>query len=627
MRSGSATADREEPRPLVPEDLLQVRTITDPQVSPDGARVAFVVSRMDAEANQILSNVWLVPVDSSREALQVTFGPRRDSRPRWSPDGNRLAFLSSRQRDWADDLYVLGVTGGEARRLAALPRGILDYAWAPDGRELALLGRPEYPVDPDRPAAKDEAERRRHHLERAVFVDKFRFRFDGLGLLDQEARQVWICDHDGGELRPVTDGPWETSRPRWNPTGTITFLSNRGPDHEQSDVTEVLEVMPGRPPVQISSNQLWVHSFAFSPDGQLAVLGVPDPDASGDGLNANLYIDGVCQTTGLGRTATNVVFSDLAPPGDFNDPCWSADGRSVYFQVSDAGRVHLHRQPIGGASEAVLGGDRLITAYSLGGQTLAFISTSPDDPVSLRAAHTDGSGEFVLFDPNSWVRGRTLSRLAQLEVGVGDRPVDGWKMLPPGYEGGQMPTVLLIHGGPHAAYGHAFQFNFNVLAGAGYAVVCCNPPGSQSYEEEFATAIHGRCGELDLPYYMAVLDAAIQEGFADPERLGVGGTSYGGYASVADHAHESFPGCSCRQPGRRVPLVVRRERHGMALRCQGASGRTLAGSRRLLAVVTCHIPRARHNPTSPVCRDSRSADASGTGLQRLRSAAQAGQAL
>jgi dipeptidyl aminopeptidase/acylaminoacyl peptidase len=187
----------------------------------------------------------------------------------------------------------------------------------------------------------------------------------------------------------------------------------------------------------------------------------------------------------------------------------------------------------GAHPELVLGGRRVVAGYSLGGERLAFLSSDPLDPLSLRSCALDGSEERVLFDPNPWLAEKTLAQLAELSFEQEGEKIDGWAMLPPGHrQGDRVPTLLYIHGGPHSAYGWSFQFVFQVLAGAGYAVVYCNPPGSQTYAEEFALRVRRRWGELDFPYFMELVDRAIEAGFADGDTLGVGGASYGGYSTL-----------------------------------------------------------------------------------------------
>jgi dipeptidyl aminopeptidase/acylaminoacyl peptidase len=519
----------------VAEDLLRFQMVTDPQVSPDGTRVAFVQIRMDADANEQKANIWLVSADGSAPARQITFGPRRDSRPRWSPDGRRLAFVSNRDRDWAADLYVLELDGGEPRRVCSLPRGIEDYDWSSDGGRFALLGKPEYPDDEERPPAAGAEERRKRYQERVRHIKRFRYRMDGKGQLDDETVQVWVCALEGGEPRMLTDGPFEIQRPRWAPGGGIAFLSNRDPDHDRSSVSEIYLVgADDREVTQLTSYGQPMIAFSFGPDGSLATLRADGPDGLSGAAHQWLYIGDECRTRHLDRSAYAMTMADTMPGREPLDPIWSSDGRTVYFEIGDAGCSHLYRVPAGnGEPEQVLGGRRVVAQPSLGGKTLAFVSTAPDEPASVRAASVDGGPEVRLHDPNPWVRERALAEMTHFQFELDGNCVDAWAFLPPGLgEGERAPTLLYIHGGPHAAYGWSFHLIDQILAGAGYAVIECNPPGSQTYAESFASVLLGAWGELDFPYFMRLVDVAVEKGFADPERLGVGGASYGGYSTL-----------------------------------------------------------------------------------------------
>jgi dipeptidyl aminopeptidase/acylaminoacyl peptidase len=175
---------------------------------------------------------------------------------------------------------------------------------------------------------------------------------------------------------------------------------------------------------------------------------------------------------------------------------------------------------------------------SIAAGTVVFLSTAPDEPVSLRAAGVDGTGERVLFDPNPWMRDTALGTLCPVALHHDGEAIDAWALLPPGArEGEPQPTLLYIHGGPHAAYGWSFPFVFQILAGAGYAILYCNPPGSQTYSEEFAGRVSGAWGEVDFPCFMALVDRAVEAGIADPDRLGVGGASYGGFSTLWTITH------------------------------------------------------------------------------------------
>lgn len=509
-------------------DILRFNMISDPQLSPDGRQVAFVLTEQDATADRQATSVWLVPADGSAEARRLTAGPR-DVRPRWSPDSRRLAFLSAREREWAKDLYVLDMAGGEPRRVVELPRGAIEYAWSPDGASFALVGGPELPPDPDREPPANPEEARKRYQERVRYVSRFRYRLDGQGVLDDEARQVWVVGADGVQLRMLTDGDADASRVAWQPDGRIAFLSNREPDHDRSQVVEVYAVAATGAVERLTCVEKVIVAFGAAPDGTLATLRTDTGDPYG-GVHIRLWAGDECLTRELDRTSAPVVLADTLQGLDVADPAWH-DGW-WYFQVADRGVVHVYRARPGQPPQRIVGGRRVVGALSVAAGLVAFVSTAPDDPVSLRVASVDGGRERILFEPNPWMRDVALGTLRPVDLDHAGEAIDAWALLPPGSPHSSLPTLLYIHGGPHAAYSWSFTFVFHVLAGAGYAVVYCNPPGSQTYAEEFSRRVRGAWGEVDFPCFMALADRAIEMGFADPERLGVGGASYGGFSTL-----------------------------------------------------------------------------------------------
>jgi dipeptidyl aminopeptidase/acylaminoacyl peptidase len=523
--------------PLTPEDILEIQMVAEPQVSADGTLVAFTVTAQDAEANQARSSIWVAATDGSAPPRRLTQGPARDQRPRFSPDGKHLAFLSNREREWRHDLHVLDLAGGESTRVARLPRGILDFDWSPDGRRLALLGRPDWPSDPDMPPAKDDEEARKRYQERTRhLVNRFRYRMDGLGQLDDEEPQIWVVNVSGEnkDLRQITHGPWPASRPRWTPDGRVAYLANHSEDWWRSELIDVWAVDPdGGEPQRLTPGTATVTTFAFAPDGKMAYVAIGPGPGSLFARNHHLFIGDEDRTAGLDRSVWANVNTDMTLPRDVPDLCWTRDSTALYTPITDRGRIAIARtEAAGGPPQATVDGDRVIPAFSLGGSRLAFLSTSFDDPLTLRVANSDGTDERVLFEPNPWLRGRALGRVNAMPFEHEGRTIDAWVLLPPGYGGGRVPTILDIHGGPHAAWGWSFSHVMQTMAGQGHAVVFCNSPGSQTYDQDFSVGLTGRWGELDFPVWMAAVDRAIADGVADPERLGVTGASYGGFSTL-----------------------------------------------------------------------------------------------
>ncbi|MBV8981297.1 MAG: PD40 domain-containing protein, partial [Acidimicrobiia bacterium] len=367
--------------PLGDLDILRFRMLADPKLSPDGGQVAFVLVEQDAEANRQASSIWSVSAEGSAPPRRLTAGPD-DGRPRWSPDGSRLAFLSVREREWARDLLVLDMRGGEAERIAALPRGALEFAWSPDGDRLCLVGGPEYPAEPGRSAPATPAEANRRYRERVRHIRRFRYRFDGLGELDDEAAQLWVVNADGSGLRMITEGASDVRRPSWLDAERIAFLSNRRPDFDRSEVAEVYAVeAAGGPVTQLTSHETSTSAFGMAPDGRLATLRTDAPDPF-DARHHRVWIDGECLTREKDRASASVVLADTMTRREPMDPTWSDSW--LYFELIDGGRQHVYRARPGLSPQLVVGGDRVVAGFSTDGRSAAFLSSGPDDPLSLR---------------------------------------------------------------------------------------------------------------------------------------------------------------------------------------------------------------------------------------------------
>ena len=514
-------------RSMTADDLLRIAVVDDPRISPDGRTVAFVVTTTDRAANEYRSAIWTVPTTGG-DPVQFTSGERRDTTPRWSPDGARLAFLSDRGGGKAQ-LFVMPARGGEARRLTSLPDAIREYAWSPGGDRLAFVGRVRpagapAPDDPTPPVARE--------------IDRIKHKYDGQGLLVGR-EHLFVVAADGGEPRQITDGDWDDREPAWSPDGrSIAFASNRSPDRDTNDASQIWVVAAGGGRARrVSKGEELLTGPAWSPDGQrIACVGrVANGPA---GANFRLWLlpaeggAATCLTPGFDRSIGSDVLADLRAHAPEPVPTWTPDGARIRFLASDAGNAHIFEVDVDGRAgepRRLLAGERQILSFSVAGSTLAFAATSPLDPGDVFVAADDGSGERRLTDVNRALLDELdLSPPEPLDaVGADGRPVQGWIL--PGRGRGKRPTILEIHGGPHALYGNAFFHEFQLLAAHGYTVVYTNPRGSRGYGERFCSEIAGGWGELDYQDLMAAVDVACARRDVDSDRLGVAGGSYGGY--------------------------------------------------------------------------------------------------
>lgn len=533
------TAGRQErataTRRLEPEDLMDLRALTDAQIAPDGTRIAYAVKTPDLEHNEYRSAVHLIPT-AGGEARQLTAGTARDTMPRWSPDGTQIAFISD--RGGSAQLYVTTPDGAEPRQVTELEHDVTGLAWSPRGDRLAVTSTAgseggdamvEWPGGPIRR------------------IDRLRYRFDVTGYTDGHAQQLWIVPLQGAGAWQLTSGSGNTAAPAWSPDGTqIAFVTNREDDIDLSFKSHLYAIAVPDAPSDATGDDgarvldhtaHHVGNPVWSPDGKrIAYIGLR-ADAPTGGNNTIFVVEAAGGTPenvtgGWDRSPGLGIFSDTwnVGPALF----WSPDGTAQFFTAPDQGRLSLFRAA-GGTVETVLGGERTVgfVSASADGAQLAFVAGDMTNPCDLYTAAADGGGERRLTDLNAAVLAAVpLITPEHLPFTAFDGrfEVDAWLLRPVGYQEGQTyPLVQIIHGGPHSIFGHVFFFDMQLWANRGWNVLFVNPRASQGYGEAFATANLGDWGGADWKEQEAALDLVIARGGVDTERLAVTGLSYGGF--------------------------------------------------------------------------------------------------
>lgn len=530
-------------RAMTPEDLTHIQWPSDPQLSPDGQRVAFVVTTLSVEQDAYLSNIWLV--DTSGGLLRrFTTGPWRDTAPRWSPDGTRLAFLSEREPHKKAQLYVMPADGGEARRLTDLVHGVSQPVWSPDSTRLACVARVGGWQEPDDP---DE----RQKSKPARVITSLKYKFNGDGFVYDRRPHIFVVPADGGPVQQVTDGDYVDGDPAWSPDSqTIAFTSARHAERDDDHAADVwLVAATGGEPRRLTDTAGPVSLPVFAPDGQrLAFLGHRYRHDAGRNLRLwTIPLAGgvpTCLTPDLDRTC--------APFFGAISPQWSVDGAWLTFTVEDQGAVPVYRVWASGgkAPEAIVSGERQVTGMAHGTTHLALTVTNPVSPGEVVVCRADGTEVCPLTALNRpWQADVALSQPQCWRYVRAGYTLDCWVMPPYGYTPGQRyPALLVIHGGPHTQYGVNFFDEFQVYAGAGYGVIYTNPRGSQGYGEAFTRAVHGDWGGGDYADVMAGLDEALRQcPWIDPERLGILGGSYGGFLTSWAVAHTTRFKAACSE--------------------------------------------------------------------------------
>ena len=514
-------------RPVGVSDLARVKDVTDPQISPDGAWVAYSVSTSDTATDKDNSDIWMASWDG-KEQVQLTRSPAGEHAPRWSPDGRQLAFLSDRDDEHdVGQLWLMDRAGGEPERVTDLPGGVTDLAWSPDGRRLALIVR-----DPD-PAQKTPGDTS-SRAPAPIVIDRYQFKADETGWLGDQHDHLYLYDVAARTATPLVAGEYDEAAPSWSPDGrSIAFVSRRRPEFDRTDNYDlyVVEATPGAEPRQLTTfegpdlNPEWGgRAPAWSPDGSRIAY------VQGGPLKLMYYagqkVAVVPAAGGPARVLTAALDRNVL------SPAFSSDGASVLFLLEDDRVYHLARVPAaGGPVERLVEGRRSLTEFALGpGGRMAVAWSSAEAPSELAAV--DGHGLRPITRQNdAWRAEVRLEPVEEISVRSRDgTEIHGFMVKPPGYQAGhRYPAILRLHGGPVWQYYHDFaNLDWQVLAAQGYVVLAVNPRGSSGRGEKFSTAIWARWGQKDGEDVLAAVDWAVAQGIADPERLGIGGWSYGG---------------------------------------------------------------------------------------------------
>ena len=536
-------AQQTAPRAVNIADLFAFRDLHDPQISPDGQWVAYAVGIADREADKNEERIWMTAA-AGGEAIALTAEGVSSSHPRWSPDGKYLAFLSARN-EGKTQVWLLNRQGGEAQKLTDTPQDVDDFAWSPDGKRLVLVLRDAKPEELEEAKTKDQNKEKegadkskKPKSEKPWVVNRLQFKRDTVGYLDRRRTHLYVFDVAAKSQTQVTSGDFDDDEPSWSPDGTrIAFTSNRSmPDPDRTYNADIWVVAAnnkdqGAHPTQVTANPGEDHSAAWSPDGkwiayssqldpklfqystkQIAV--VPAPELGGKPGEAKVL------TRALDRMAT--------------EPKFSLDGKSIYFIADDDGTQNLCLVEV--ATQKLtrpIGGRMMLYDYSLSktGEIAAQITTldRPNEIFSLPAGKltriTHANDEILAklkLSQGEYVKFKSKDGTA----------VSGYLYKPVDYVAGKKyPTILRPHGGPVWAYYAEFDHLPQVLAANGYVVLFPNPRGSSGYGEDYCKAIFADWGNKDFQDDMAMVDYAIAQGITDPDKMGVGGWSYGGIST------------------------------------------------------------------------------------------------
>ncbi|MEJ7838601.1 MAG: S9 family peptidase [Thermomicrobiales bacterium] len=545
-------------RALQLDDLFAIGIVSDPQISPSATHITWVETRLDKDEDTYRAAIWIANADGS-SPRKLTSGTQRDTNPRWSPDGRSIAFVSNRKpaREPVDfekpedsdkkptgtpdadakplpQIWVISLDGGEAMQATNHPGGASSPTWSADGAALAFVASDKV----------NENDPFNAPITTGTYADErvvndIRYRFDGRGWLESFSH-IWTVPVASTGMTQRTFGDANDSQPAWSPDGT-SLVFTRSPRQVnatgRSSSIFLLNLASGASSAVMPLDGSF-DSPAFSPNGkQLAFFDSGDPNVNG--LNVKLgtiELDGSKHQIFDGSVDLSFGdfgMSDVSTSSD-GLPRW-VDDSSIAFLVSRQGETQIHKLDLTkNKLKPLTSGKRRIMGFDLNKGDLAFVSGEIHKPTELFIATANGKKERQITSANSqYLSEVRLSEAINLDVTSADgQKIQAWLMPPHDYNPenpARYPLIVQIHGGPHAMYSYAMFHEMQLMAAKNYGVVFCNPRGSSGYGEHFTMCTRGTWGESDMPDVMATLEAALEQPWVDPDRLGVTGGSYGGY--------------------------------------------------------------------------------------------------
>ncbi|MDX6695319.1 MAG: hypothetical protein QOF02_2922 [Blastocatellia bacterium] len=557
-------------RGMTAEDVLRVAGVGDAQISPDGEWVVYTVSTVEREATR--TTLWIAR--TARISLQAQAAGRAPvpllstdwsgSNPRWSPDGKRIAFLSTREGQAG--IYVVAVADRQPRLVAAVHDANFfityageSFAWSPDSHRIAFINAVE--DESDSPSSSAATRTGKPNDPRVVDRIQYKTR---TGFSDRARTHVWLVDVDAPadrmQPRQLTSGAFYDHALSWNPQGSeIAFLSNHEVDPEANNNSDIFAVDVQGRVRQLTATPGCEYEPAWSPDGKWIAYTATTRDITTiDSVAEDTHVWLIEAEGGRGRELT------AAQDRRARSPRWSANSRSIYFLANQRGRTHIYRVSIDGASpQALFEPSELsaprplnelsapfsryyqISSFSLNAQSSALFAFTLSDAtrpheVWLGSTSTRSSVErlnegFALrlsAHNDTLARGVSLVQPEEINFKSFDGTnIQGWLMKPLNFrEGQRYPLILSIHGGPHGMYGYSFNPAFQVYAARGYAVLFLNPRGSNGYGQKFSDGTLREWGGGDYRDLMLGVDeVARSRAWIDTDRMGVTGGSYGGF--------------------------------------------------------------------------------------------------
>jgi len=523
-------------RPITAEDLCKFKFVGDPQLSPKKDKIAYVLTHVDHKKDGYYSFIYITDLNGEGRKFTSHYVKEslvKDTAPKWSPDGKKLAFRSN--RTGKNQVWLLHIDGGEAIQLTDVKQGIGDFTWSPDGSQLAITINGEFKLS-------NEEEKKEEKSDVKV-ITRLRYKGDGVGIYSDEHKHVYLFDIGSKAYLKITDGEHDFSQPRFTPDGkSIFFIGTKAEDKEWGYLPAIWKY-------DIDSNEEtlfyqangYIMAPSLSPDGKwLAVVGHARGERSQGNANVLLFSVETGELTNLTETFDYTVGNLVGVDAKYDTAeqrlIWDPTSSFIYFNATVGGDCQLFSVNLDGEVSSPLSpNDAVVTSYDI----------VSDDQAILVLATPHSSGDLVTQDLHEMNKVSKLTDWNQelfAEVylsspenfhykSTDNKEIEGWILKPYGFEEGKKyPLILQIHGGPATAYGNGLHHEMQLMASKGYVVLYTNPRGSQGYGHEFVNAVIGDYGGMDYVDIMAGLDYSLENyDYIDHNNLFVTGGSYGGY--------------------------------------------------------------------------------------------------
>lgn len=521
-----ALAQETDSRQFSPADVHRMKSVGDIAVSPDGEWVAYTVGTTNVEKDYYTSDLYMVSWDAKSRVQLTHTEEGSEGSPRFSPDGKYISFITSRSDGGSgeeDDptaksqVWLLNRAGGEARRLTEMPGGVSGYEWSPDSTHLVLVSKD---------AEEKEDENKTHDTPDPIVVNRYKFKQDYIGYLGDRYTRLYVFDIETREATLLTPGEFDSTQPSWSPDGDlIAFTSKRegDPDRHQNTDIYVIALEEGAEARQITTWEGPDSNPAFSPDGsEIAYLQGGTPKYA-------WHVADHLAVISVDSNEKRILTEDLNR--QIYSPAWSLDGESIYLTIADDRTRPIAAVPTGSGEITRLYPTRsqpgVASSFVVGAKGIATLTSFAQQPTEVYRASdgvalTNHNADFVeAFD---WASVGTHDATSADGTRVGSM-----LLKPPGYRDGEAyPTIAYVHGGPFGQDAFEFDYMSQALAAQGYLVVNTNYRGSSGRGRDFSSAYFGDWGNLEIQDIHAVMDKLVADGLSDPDRLGIGGWSYGG---------------------------------------------------------------------------------------------------